>query len=90
MIEAYFKKSKKCAAYRRLFLSETGRLKPEAETVLDDLYDFARFYKNAPLDAQSLAVVEGGRQVVRHIVKFIGCTEQEIKRHMKLGEVNND
>lgn len=91
MIEAYLRKSKRCAAYRRLFLGEAGQLKPEAEAVLDDLCDFARFYKNVPADPQSLAVVEGGRQVVRHILKRVGTTDQELKRQfMKLGEMNHD
>lgn len=90
MLEAYFRKSKRCAAYRKLFLTESGRLKSEAETVLDDLYDFARFYKNVPADPQALAVVEGGRQVVRHILGRVGTTDQELKRQLKLGEMNHD
>lgn len=90
MLEAYFRKSKKCAAYRRLFLTERGQLKPEAETVLEDLYDFVRFYKNVPADPQALAVVEGGRQVVRHIIGRVGATDLELKRQMKMGGLNHD
>ncbi len=83
MIDAYFRKSRRLAAYRKLFLTESGALKPEAETVLADLYDFARFFKNVPVDAQSLAVAEGGRQVVRHILGCARATDLELKRQLK-------
>lgn len=90
MIEAYLRRSKRHAAYRKLFLNESGRLKVEAEAVLDDLYDFSRFYKNVPADPQSLAVVEGSRQLVRHILKRVGTTDQELKRQLRLGETKYD
>lgn len=75
-------KSRKIRAYRHLLLDESGRLKPEAETVLTDLVDFARFFKSVPPDPQALAVVEGSRQVVRHILKRAGLVEREIKRQL--------
>lgn len=74
--------SRKIRAYRRLLLDESGGLKPEAETVLNDLVDFARFFKSVPLEPQALAVVEGSRQVVRHILKRAGLVERELKRQL--------
>ena len=90
MFDAFYGKSRKIAAYKKLFLTCTGQLKPEAETVLNDLFDFTRFFKNVPADPQSLAVVEGGRQVVRHILKSTRTTEQELKRQLKMKEGEND
>lgn len=84
--DIFFRRGLRVRAYRKLFLDEAGRLKPEAEAVLDDLHDFARFFKDVPLDPSALAITEGGRQVVRHILKNIGATSQELARHLK-GEI---
>jgi hypothetical protein len=75
-------RSRKIRAYRRLLLDESGGLRPEAETVLSDLVDFARFFKSVPPDPQALAVVEGSRHVVRHILKRAGLLERELKRQL--------
>ena len=69
------------SAYRRLFMTKTGALKPEAEIFLNDLFEFSRFFKDVPADPQALAVVEGGRQVVRHILKRIKSDERDIRRN---------
>lgn len=82
MLDIQALRSRKIRAYRRLLLDESGGLKPEAETVLTDLVDFARFFKSVPPDPQALAVVEGSRQVVRHILKRAGLLEREIKRQL--------
>ncbi len=84
-----FRRFARVRAYRKLFLDDYGRLKPEAETVLDDLHDFARFFKDAPPDPQALALTEGGRRVVRHLLKNIGATSTELARHLK-GEIYHD
>lgn len=79
-----FKSLKMRADYRRVFLDETGHFTPEARTVLADLYEFSRFFKNTPINEHfGLAAVEGSRAVVRHILKRIRMTEAEIRR---LGE----
>ncbi len=80
MFDLSLRQRKRNSAYRKLFLTENGALKPEAETVLNDLYDFTRFFKSVPPEPQSLALVEGGRQVVRHILKCAKMIEQEQKR----------
>lgn len=82
MFDVQALRSRKIRAYRRLLLDESGRLKPEAEAVLTDLVEFARFFKSVPPDPQTLAVVEGSRQVVRHILKRAGLVEREIKRQL--------
>lgn len=69
MLDAITKRSRAVRAYRAIFLDEHGQLKADAEIVLDDLYQFARFFKSVPLEPQALAAVEGSRQVVRHILK---------------------
>lgn len=87
--EVVFRRIGRVRAYRRLFLDEGGRLKPEAEAVLDDLHEFARFFRDAPPDPAALALTEGGRRVVRHILKNIGATSRELARHIK-GELYHD
>lgn len=69
-------RSRRTRAYRRLFLDDGGRLRPEAEAVLNDLMDFARFFKSVPPEPAALAVVEGSRQVVRHILKRTGLIDR--------------
>jgi len=71
----------KGAAYRRLFLDDHGQLKPEAKHVLDDLANFTRLWKNSPADSMALAVIEGSRQVLRHILKRLKINDTE--RQMK-------
>ena len=83
-----FRKLSARRAYRRLFLDEHGQLKPEALTVLEDLYDHARLFKNVPLDY--LPVAEGGREVVRHILKRINLRDQETTRQIKQGVYDNE
>ena len=83
MFDSAIKRSRTVNAYRRLFLDEHGQLKPEAQTVLDDLFSFARFFKTVPAEPQALAVVEGSRQVLRHILKRVKITDSEMKRQMK-------
>jgi len=90
----FLDKNKKIkAAYRALFLAPNGLLKPEAETVFDDLYEFARMFKNAPTDPQALAMIEGGRSTVRHILKRIGAEARESvrqrNRHITGGDIND-
>ena len=76
------KRMKRVRAYKRLFLTPEGQLRPDAEIVLTDLYEFTRFYKTGPADPQALAVLEGGRQVVRHILKQTRATNQELSRQL--------
>lgn len=83
MVDLNILRARKVNAYRRLFLDGNGQLTADAEIVLDDLFQFARFFKNVPAEPQALAVVEGSRQVVRHILKRIRITEQESKRQLK-------
>lgn len=89
MIDLFSRRFNRIKAYRRLFLTEGGRLKPEAEVVLSDLYDFTRFFRGGPAEPQALAVLEGGRQVVRHILKSARATDQELNRHFARGEEND-
>lgn len=83
MVDLSILRTRKVKAYRRLFLDEHGQLRPDAEIVLDDLFQFARFFKSVPADPQALAVVEGSRETVRHILKRIKVTEPESKRQIK-------
>lgn len=83
MVDLNILRARKASAYRRLFLDENGQLRADAETVLDDLFQFARFFKSGSADPQALAVVEGSRQTVRHILKRIKITETESKRQIK-------
>lgn len=76
-------RTRRVNAYRRLFLDEHGQLKADAAIVLDDLFQFARFFKSVPLEPQALAAVEGSRQVLRHILKRTRITDQEAKRQIK-------
>lgn len=73
---------KAARAYKNVFLNKEGQLSPEARVVLNDLYRFARFFQNAPADPQALAVVEGARSVVRHILKRTGRTGAEMTRNI--------
>lgn len=84
MVDLMLKRLRRKAAYKRLFLAEGGggKLKPEAEIVLRDLYEFTRFFKSGPVEPQALAVLEGGRQVVRHILKSARATDQELARQL--------
>ncbi len=84
-MDIYLKKLSRKRAYRRLFLNEDGQLRPEALTVLEDLYNHTRLFKNVSADPQALAVVEGGRQVVRHIIKQVNIEDSEMKRRIKQG-----
>ncbi len=84
-MDIYLKKLSRKRAYRRLFLNEDGQLRPEALTVLEDLYNHTRLFKNVSADPQALVVVEGGRQVVRHIIKQVNIEDSEMKRRIKQG-----
>lgn len=77
-----FDRIKVVRAYKKIFLNEEGQLSPEARVVLNDLYRFARFFQNVPADPQALAVVEGSRQVVRHILKRTGQTGAAMTRNI--------
>lgn len=90
MLDKVLKYKRVTAAYKKMFLDEFGQLKPEAEAVLVDLHQFARFYKNVSVDPQALAVVEGGRQVVRHILKRTGTTDQEMRRQINSAVLGDD
>lgn len=90
MFDRVLKFKRTSSAYKKLFLDEQGQIKPEAETVLKDLFGFTRFYKSIPADPQALAVAEGGRQVVRHILKRTGSTEQELNRHINSTVLGDD
>ena len=87
MLKLLLKKYRTAQTYRRLFMDKEGKLKPEAEEFLVDLYGFARFFKEVPLDPQTLAGVEGGRQVVRHIIDRLNIDtaqlRQQIQKQMK-------
>ncbi len=80
---AWYKTLQTVQAYRKLFLNEHGQLKPEAKTVLDDLYKQAAFFRDDVIDPQRLAFLEGGRYFVRHIVKKLKIKQLEIDRHLK-------
>jgi len=63
-------------------LDSEGRLLPAAKTVFNDLYRFTLFYKNAPADPQGLALIEGSRSTVRHMLKKAGLVEIEAERNL--------
>jgi hypothetical protein len=66
-------------AYHRLFLNEAGGLKPDARTVLADLMNFSRFFKDGG-DVGALPLVEGSRSTVRYILRMSGAGDQMLKR----------
>lgn len=82
MIEYWQKRRRVLAAYRSLFLNG-GRLKPEAELVLNDLAQFARLFKKVPADPLALAVVEGGRGTLRHILERLKMKDEELARQLR-------
>ncbi len=82
MLDFWQKRRRTAAAYRAVFL-EGGRLKPEAEIILTDLAEFARFLKNVPADPLALAVVEGGRGMLRHILERLKIQDDELVRQMR-------
>jgi len=84
------KKLRTKRAYRVLFLDEHQQLRPEAVAVLDDLYRHARFFKDTSAEPQILAVLEGSRQMLRHIVRQINIVDSEIKRRIKQGVYENE
>ncbi len=82
MLDALWKKRRLAAAYRSIFMAG-GKLKPEAEMVLSDLADFARLFKTTPPDPLALAVAEGGREVLRHILARLKIQDEELVRQMR-------
>lgn len=74
------KNKKISTAYRGLFLDEYGLLTPQAEIFFNDLYKFSRIFDNSPSDPTGMALVEGSRSVVRHILKRIGAEKREAIR----------
>ena len=89
-MEVFIRKIRAKRAYRRLFLDEAGQLRPEALTVLEDLYHHTRLFRDVPGDPVQLAIIEGSRQVVRHILKQVNVVDQEMKRQIKQGVFNAD
>ena len=81
---------KKRAAYRAVFLNGSGAFTAEARQVLEDLYEFSRFFKNVPPDPQRLAVAEGSRAVVRRILRWLKMTEAEMKRQTEEGVYDDE
>ena len=84
-----FMKTKR--AYRALFLDEHGQLKPDAITVLDDLYSFCCMSRPASsVEPQMLAAVEGSRKVVLHVLKQIKQLSAEQSRRIHQGVYDNE
>ena len=77
-------------AYRALLLDEHGQLKPEAQTVLEDLYGYTRMFEDSPPDPQALAMVEGGRRAVRRILKQTKALDAELKRQVHQGVYDDE
>lgn len=72
-------------AYKRLFLTETGAVRPEAQIILDDLYHFAFFFRaytrpEVMHEPMTLAHIEGNRETVKHILSRCGVTKNETAR----------
>jgi hypothetical protein len=82
MLDFFQKRRRTVRAYRSIFM-DGGRLKPEAETVLVDLAEFARLFKKVPPDPLALAVAEGGREVLRHILERLKIKDEELARQMR-------
>ena|GEM_PF-2223142 len=85
----------KTEAYRRLFLTEAGGLKPDARVVLEDLLEVTFFFKPPPLAGSlppqfALALVEGGRNALRHILKKCGAGSQMLQRLLTGDENERD
>lgn len=78
-----FERIKAVRAYKKLFLTEEGALSPEAKIVFNDLYRFTRFHKDAPAEPQALALTEGSRSTVRHMLKRTGQTGAELERNLR-------
>lgn len=76
------KRRRAALAYRALFMAE-GRLKAEAETVLSDLCEFVRLFKRVSPDPLALAVAEGGREVLRHILERLKMKDEELARQVR-------
>ena len=86
----FIKKLKRRRAYRAMFLTEAGNLSAEGRLILDDLYEFSRFFKSVPPEPQRLAAVEGSRAVVRRILKWLKMTEAEMKRQAEEGVYDDE
>lgn len=70
-------------AYKRLFLNEQGGVKPDAQTILDDLYFATYFFRpslHAVTEPMSLAALEGSREIVKRILSRCGCIKTETVR----------
>lgn len=78
------------SSYRKLFLTETGALRPEAQEVLADLYKFAFMFKNVSPDPQGLALIEGRRQTINHMLKRLKTTESELRRIIEEGATDDE
>ena len=73
-------------AYRTIFLDQEGRLSAAGETVLKDLVDAAELFKNISGDAFTLAIAEGQRRLLRHILECVGTDKETLlKWILKLG-----
>ena len=72
-------------AFKKLFLDGGNKLKPEAETVLEELCHFAHFWQDMGPEPYALAMQEGRRQTVRRIFKFlkISNTKKIIANNLK-------
>lgn len=89
MLDYWQKRRRAAAAYRTLFL-ENGRLSPEAEIVLADLAEFVRLFKKVTPDPLALAVAEGGREVLRHVLERLKIKDEELARQMRRALESDD
>jgi hypothetical protein len=65
-------------AYYRMFLNAAGGLTADAKLVLDDLYEFTKMFGDVPVDNHAaLAMVEGSRKVVLHILERLNQPNNE-------------
>lgn len=79
MIGKLRKFKRTAAAYRALFLDPaTGALTPQGKAVLMDMAAYTRMFKPAPPDAVALALAEGGRQVLAHVLKTLKVTDDAL------------
>lgn len=68
-------------AYRKLLLDENGELRPEARTVLIDLAERSGLTHASPeLDGQVLAMREGQRRVVLHMLGQLRLPEKKVQQ----------
>ncbi len=81
MIQAYKDVRARAAAYRRLFLTASGALTPDAEIFFADLMRQAKFMQ--PVSQSILPEVEGGRQMVRFILGRIKQSEKVLMNTLK-------